>query len=300
MSNYRVIYLDNGKTATVHKDNAQKYADMGYKIGPAAESGSRASIDRAIRNDTPGSKWVDDGKTNYGNILMNKPGSNTFSSVNARYADKYFDLGYTLDPRSQSVNRALSSDYFKMEDAANAAIRNGTYSQNGDYYRDDYVSGGYYDRDVQSGLFSNNNYYNSSIDRALGRINNDYSNMYQNNQDWINNINSGFGNMQNYINTQLQKLEQSIKDNDMDMIEKLLADSKRVGYNLNLNNNNTNYNPPTTNNYSADIVQNTSQNNYNNMNLGNYYSGGNVDVKKARSNMSDDEYVKFMESVLGF
>ena len=52
MSNYVVMYLPNGKATTVHKDNADKFRNMGYKLGASTSSGSKSAIERATGGNT--------------------------------------------------------------------------------------------------------------------------------------------------------------------------------------------------------------------------------------------------------
>lgn len=124
-----VIELPNGMQSTVHRDYADQYANMGYNILAPSKGAARWHKEEAIRNDASGSEWVDDG-TNNGKILMNKllrdgTYSDGFSSVDAVYADKYFGRGYRLDPKSQSINRALQSGYHSSVNKANSDIRGG-------------------------------------------------------------------------------------------------------------------------------------------------------------------------------
>lgn len=277
---YVTMKLPNGKTTTVHENNAQKFADMGYEMGGRVSSGSQSSIDKYERNNTAGSKWVDNG-TNNGSVLFNNPNiSGGMVSVNARYADKYFDQGYTLHDRSQSVNRALDSDYHKAHDRANQAIRDGSYNPNFDYSLGSSSSGYAYSTPEREFIAGGGN-YSDAINRALEGVS------------------SGFTNMQDYVNSQLQKLEESIKNNDTDMIQKLIEDSKKHGYNLQL---------PNTNNtqqaqFQAQINQgyNVNQSSIPNNNFipDNRYSG-NTGVSRARSEMSDEDFTSYMSNIYGF
>lgn len=135
-----VISNSDGNRTTVSKEYADKYAGMGYDILAPSKGAARWDIEQALRNNTVGSEWVDNGYNN-GKILM-QTGNGGFASVDPVYADKYFNKGYTLDARSQSINRALLSGYHQAVNAANGAIRGGSYNANKNYSRDfGYVEG---------------------------------------------------------------------------------------------------------------------------------------------------------------
>ena len=268
--NYVVVTLPNGKKSTVHKDNVDMARNQGWEIGPAAKTGSKSSINKAIRNDTAGSNYVDNGR-NDGSVKLVNPSTGSVSSVNARYADKYFDKGYSLHDTSQSVNRALQSDYHAANDRANQAIRDGTYNPNTDY------------RDLS--LPEYNNIQNNNINQEQGileALNRYLGNLQENNNQNINNI--------------ISNLTNEVTSGNQNLLDELIK-------NLNVNNNDryleaNNVNNSPVNSTIGEVTSiNTLDHTNNRILPNNIYSGN---IADARRNMSDDDYVKFMESILGF
>lgn len=129
-----------------HTSVSRKEAEAeGYDIVGASKGITKWHTDNALRDSSAGSNWVDNGYNSGTVSFRDKDGK--MVSVNAAYADKYFDMGYQLDSKSQSIERALQSDYFKTYNNANSAIRDGTYNPNRDYSVGNHVAGKGYEFD---------------------------------------------------------------------------------------------------------------------------------------------------------
>lgn len=137
------VQARDSRVTSHHLSDTEPYDANKYSLPNLGMANVRG--DKNIFN-TDGELWQDTGYNNGSVKMMNEQGR--LVSVNAKYAHDRLKKGYTLRNDSQSIERALQSEVFNVQDRADSAIRGGTYDRNNSYINEgSYVPGSGYKTD---------------------------------------------------------------------------------------------------------------------------------------------------------